>query len=130
MAVFVMDKRKKPLNVDHIVPRARGGSNRVGNLAIACEPCNQEQGAWPIQDFLHAKPDVLGRVLAHATTPLAAAAAVNATRWALVDVLKSSGLPLELCSGGRTKFNRARLGVPKQHGLDAACLGGVAALHG
>jgi hypothetical protein len=79
---------------------------------------------------LRDKPDVLGRVLAHATQPLALAAAVNATRWALVDVLKSSGLPLELCSGGRTKFNRARLGVPKQHGLDAACVGVVEALHG
>jgi hypothetical protein len=119
-----------PLNVEHIVPRARGGSNRVGNLAIACEPCNQAKGARPIQDFLHDKPDVLGRVLAHATTPLAAAAAVNTTRWALVDVLTSSGLPLELSSGGRTKFNRARLGVPKQHGLDAACVGDVEGLHG
>jgi 5-methylcytosine-specific restriction endonuclease McrA len=119
-----------PLNVEHIMPRARGGSNRVGNLAIACEACNQEKGARSIQDFLHDKPDVLGRVLAHATQPLAAAAAVNATRWALVDVLKASGLPLELCSGGRTKFNRARLGVPKQHCLDAACVGGVEALHG
>jgi 5-methylcytosine-specific restriction endonuclease McrA len=118
-----------PLNVEHIVPRARGGSNRVGNLAIACAPCNQAKGARPIQDFLRDQPDVLGRVLAHATTPLAAAAAVNTTRWALVDVLKSSGLPLELCSGGRTKFNRARLGVPKQHGLDAACVGRVEALH-
>src|SRR5204862_5081342 len=71
-----------------------------------------------------------GRLLLQATQPLAAVAAVNATRWALVAVLKSSGLPLELASGGRTKFNRARLGVPKQHGLDAACVGAVEALHG
>jgi 5-methylcytosine-specific restriction endonuclease McrA len=119
-----------PLNVEHIVPRARGGSNRVGNLAIACEPCNQAKGARAIQDFLHERPAVLKQVLAHATKPLAAAAAVNTTRWALVDVLKSSGLPLELSSGGRTKWNRSRLGVLKQHGLDAACVGGVEALHG
>jgi 5-methylcytosine-specific restriction endonuclease McrA len=119
-----------PLNVEHIVPRARGGGERVGNLCVACRPCNEAKGATPIQGFLHDRPEVLERVLAHATKPLDAAAAVNATRWALVDVLKRSGLPLELSSGGRTKWNRARLDLPKQHGLDAACVGVVEGLHG
>jgi hypothetical protein len=124
MAVFVLDKRK----IEHIVPRARGGSGRVSNLAVACRPCNETKGTLPVGDFLRDKPDVLKRVLAHATKPLASAAAVNATRWALVEALKRCGLPLELCSGGRTKYNRARLGVPKQHCLDAACGGAVDAL--
>ena len=119
-----------PLNVEHIHPRARGGSDRVGNLAIACRPCNEAKGAQLIQDFLHERPDVLARVLAQAKKPLDAAAAVNATRWALVEVLRRCALPLELSSGGRTKWNRARLGVPKQHCLDAACVGDVAALLG
>jgi 5-methylcytosine-specific restriction endonuclease McrA len=119
-----------PLNVEHIVPHARGGSDRVGNLCVACRPCNEAKGATPIQDFLHDRPEVLERVLAHATKPLDAAAAVNATRWVLVDVLKPSGLPLELSSGGRTKWNRARLDMPKQHCLDAACVGVLEGLHG
>ena len=119
-----------PLNVEHIHPRARGGSDRVGNLCLACEPCNATKGARPIQEFLHDTPHVLERVLAQATKPLPAAAAVNATRWALVVQLRLTGLPLELSSGGRTKFNRAQLGVPKQHSLDAACVGAVEALHG
>jgi hypothetical protein len=34
-------------------------------------------------------------------------------------------VPLELSSGGRTKFNRSRLGIPKSHALDAACVGEV-----
>ncbi len=29
-----------PLQVEHIMPRARGGSNRVSNLTIACVSCN------------------------------------------------------------------------------------------
>ena len=33
-----------PLQVEHIVPRARRGSNRVSNLTLACEPCNMEKG--------------------------------------------------------------------------------------
>jgi 5-methylcytosine-specific restriction endonuclease McrA len=118
-----------PLNIEHIVARARGGSDRLGNLAIACRPCNEAKGARPIQDFLREKPEVLGCVLAHATTPLDAAATINATRWALVGRLKRCGVPLELSSGGQTKWNRARLGVPKQHCLDAACAGTVEALH-
>src|SRR5947209_5176106 len=73
-----------PLQIDHICPQARGGSNSVSNLTLACRPCNEAKGATPIQEFLHEKPEVLGRVLAQAKSPLAAAAAVNTTRWALV----------------------------------------------
>src|SRR5260370_5765584 len=29
-----------PLQVEHITPKGRGGSNRVSNLTIACKPCN------------------------------------------------------------------------------------------
>ncbi len=29
-----------PLTIDHIVPLARGGTNRVENLAVACRRCN------------------------------------------------------------------------------------------
>lgn len=36
---------KVPLQVEHILPKARGGSNRVSNLTLACEPCNQAKGA-------------------------------------------------------------------------------------
>ncbi len=112
-----------PLQVEHIVPRARGGSNRFSNLTLACEPCNHEKGARPVEEFLAGRPAVLARVKAAARKPLDAAAAVNATRWALFDRLKLTGLPVETGSGGRTKFNRSRLGLPKAHWLDAACVG-------
>jgi 5-methylcytosine-specific restriction endonuclease McrA len=118
-----------PLNIEHIHPRSRGGSDRISNLALACHPCNEAKGVRPIEEFLHDRPDVLARVLAQAKKPLRAAAAVNATRWALVDVLRLCAVALELASGGRTKLNRAKLGVPKQHSLDAACVGHVEALH-
>ena len=55
-----------PLNLDHIVPRARGGSNRVSNLACACILCNEEKGARPVDKFLADRPKVLARVKAHA----------------------------------------------------------------
>ena len=39
--------------------------------------------------------------------------------------LKETGLPVETGTGGRTKYNRTRLELPKTHWLDAACVGVV-----
>jgi 5-methylcytosine-specific restriction endonuclease McrA len=112
-----------PLQVEHIQPRARGGSHRASNLTLACSCCNEKKGALPIEVFLAKKPEVLKRILAQAQRPLGDAAAVNTTRWALANALKATGLPVELASGGRTKFNRQTLGIPKTHALDAVCVG-------
>ena len=117
-----------PLQIEHIQPRARGGSDRVSNLTLACACCNQKKGAQPVESFLAQDPQRLRRILAQAQRPLKDAAAVNATRWALAQALKATGLPVELASGGRTKFNRTRLGVPKTHALDAACVGTLASI--
>jgi 5-methylcytosine-specific restriction endonuclease McrA len=114
-----------PLNIDHIHPRAKGGTNRVSNLTLSCVPCNQKKGSQAVSDFLARKPEVLKRVLAQAKRPLKDAAAVNSTRWALFNALKSAGLPVTTGSGGLTKFNRARLAIPKTHALDAVCVGQV-----
>jgi 5-methylcytosine-specific restriction endonuclease McrA len=119
-----------PLNLDHVVPRSRGGSNRVSNLVPACIPCNTEKDAKPVEEFLAGHPALLARIKAQAKAPLKDAAAVNATRWALYEALADTGLPIEASSGGRTKYNRSRLGIPKSHALDAACVGEVGTLVG
>jgi 5-methylcytosine-specific restriction endonuclease McrA len=112
-----------PLQIEHIHPKARGGSDRVSNLALACACCNQKKGAQDVQEFLAKDPQRLSKILAQAKRPLKDATAVNATRWALFAALKSTGLPVATGSGGRTKFNRVRMGLPKAHALDAACVG-------
>jgi len=106
-----------PLQIEHIVPRARGGSNRVSNLTLACAPCNLKKGACTAEEFGY--PEVQRQ----AKQPLKDAAAVNSTRWKLYQALQQSGMPVEVGSGGRTKFNRRRLGLPKDHWIDAACVG-------
>lgn len=115
-------KKDVPLQVDHIYPKALGGSNRVSNLAMACQPCNQDKGSKPVAEFLKGKPDVLKRVLAQAKAPLKDAAAVNAARWELANRLKVIW-PVEFGTGGRTKFNRTRQGYAKDHFIDAAMVG-------
>ncbi|MEQ9354706.1 RNA-guided endonuclease IscB [Coleofasciculus chthonoplastes] len=112
-----------PFEIEHILAKSNGGSNRVSNLCLSCHSCNQAKGNKPIEEFLKKKPEVLKRVLAQAKTPLKDAAVVNATRWELYRRLQSTGLPVEVGSGGRTKFNRKTTGIEKHHWTDAACVG-------
>ena len=72
-----------PLQVEHINPKSQGGSNRISNLCLSCEKCNQKKGTQDIKQFLAEKPEVLQRILSQAKRPLKDAAAVNSTRWAL-----------------------------------------------
>lgn len=117
-----------PLEIEHIQARSRGGSDRVSNLTLACSLCNRAKGTQSIEDFLVDKPDLLNQILTQAKRPFKDAAAINSTRWALFDRLRAIGLPVELSTGGRTKYNRYRLGLPKAHWLDAACVGTVETL--
>ena len=108
-----------PMQIEHIVPRSRGGSNRISNLTLACAPCNLKKGTRTAEEFGH--PGVQRQ----AKQPLKDAAAVNSTRWRVYEAVQELGMPIEVGSGGRTKFNRRRLGLPKDHWVDAACVGRV-----
>ena len=113
-----------PLQVEHIHTNARAGSNRISNLTLACKGCNERKDTLPLEVFVTDKSR-LARIQAQLRRPLKAAAAVNSTRKALVRALQATGLPVETASGGRTKYNRTRLDLPKTHALDAACVGAV-----
>src|SRR5207247_9437134 len=78
-----------PLQIDHIHPRAKLGTDRISNLTLACEPCNSKKGDQDEQVFLANKPAVLRHILAQAKAPLTDAAAVNTTRWALFERLQA-----------------------------------------
>ncbi|MGH4032290.1 RRXRR domain-containing protein [Actinomycetota bacterium Odt1-20B] len=85
----------------HIEPRARGDSDRISNLTLACVPCNQTRAS------------------------LRDAAAMNATRWQRIQGLRTLGPPVTMWSGGRTKYNRTEHRLAKSHTLDALCVGEV-----
>jgi 5-methylcytosine-specific restriction endonuclease McrA len=105
-----------PLHVEHMVPKVRGGTNRVSNLTIACAPCNGATGVMTATEFGHPE------VQAQARLPLNDAAAVPPTRWVLYRRLQTIGVPVEVGTGGRTKWTRTQRGLPKAHWLDAACV--------
>ena len=108
-----------PLQVEHIQSKAKGGSNRISNLCLACEKCNQKKGTLDRKIFLAKKPELLKKIELQAKRPLKDAAVVNSTRWALFNALKLTGLPVTTGSGGLTKFNRVRLELPKTHRVNA-----------
>lgn len=112
-----------PLEMDHVEPRARGGSDRVANRVPACHACNQAKADKLLEEFLADRPEVLARVQAQRQAPLKDAAAVNATRFALYQRLQATGLAVETGTGALTKWNRQKQGFPKEHWVDAACCG-------
>jgi 5-methylcytosine-specific restriction endonuclease McrA len=110
-------KTDVPLEIEHITPKSRGGSNRVGNLCLACHDCNQRKGNQTAAEF------GFPNIQSQAGKPLKDASAVNSVRWALFGMFKATGLPVEVGTGGRTKFNRTSQDYPKAHWIDAACVG-------
>jgi hypothetical protein len=112
------------LNIDHVHPKSRGGSNRISNLVLACIPCNQRKSARPVEEFV-TDPASLTRILSQTKVPLKDTTAVNTTRWALLTSLKATGLDVQIGSGSRTKYNRVRAGLPKTHAIDALAIGNV-----
>lgn len=122
------------LEVEHIVPKSRGGSDRVSNLVIACRTCNLEKGNRTPAEWAESlagsekKIDKVRRgncvtAQARAKAPLRDAASVNSTRRALYRRLVETGLPVEAGTSGQTKWNRTRLGLQKAHWIDAVCVG-------
>lgn len=110
-----------PLEIDHIISKRNGGSSRISNLTLACGPCNQRKSNTTVQAFLARDPIRLARLFAYTTAPLKDAAAMNAIKWTLWRTLQATGLPVRMATGGRTKWNRTRLGIQKSHALDALC---------
>jgi 5-methylcytosine-specific restriction endonuclease McrA len=54
-----------PFELDHILPRSRGGSNRVSNLCLACHGCNQAKGDKTSAEWGHpeVEADFLSQLL-------------------------------------------------------------------
>lgn len=122
------------LEKEHIVPRALGGSNRLANHVVSCRTCNEDKGslhpnAWAQLCSLRGgtlnatRARNMQRILAGYRPSLKDAAAVNATRYAVGGVIQRLIADTQFWSGGRTKKNRSEQGYPKDHWIDAACIG-------
>jgi hypothetical protein len=108
-----------PLQLEHIVPRSRGGSDRVSNLALACEACNQKKGSRTAAEF------GFPQVQAQAKMPLKDAAHVSSMKTAVVRVLREQfgSNQVHITFGYETKYKRLQvLHLPKSHSNDAVAI--------
>ena len=138
--------RDPVLEWEHIVPKSRGGSDSIKNATLACHTCNQAKGNLSLEEWLAkeaaaadgkatkakqelAKARVSG--IAHVLKGKAprksnryCAWASSSRRYVETGLFSIFG-NVECSSGGRTKFNRQMLKLPKDHHYDALCVGEI-----
>ncbi len=126
---FYCGNKSTHMELEHIVPRAKGGVSSVNNYVLACKECNIAKGTKSITEMLWDKPDILATLKEHYKTTYRDAAAVNSTKNLLLKKLRGLLLDVETSIGAITMENRIRLGLPKHHCIDAACAGFVSIVH-
>ena len=115
--------KDNPLTLDHILPRAGGGSDRPDNIATARRRCNHAKGNQPAEQYLHRRPAVLARIQAQLRRPMASATHVNIIIPALLHHLQQSPQPIQEWDAAATAANRQMHLINKSHANDAALLG-------
>lgn len=132
------------LEWEHKIPRSRGGSDSVKNASLACSCCNRDKGNRTLEEYLedskHISPKgksekALNEArISHISGILEKgtiygsnrySAWVNSTRRYIEKYLFLMFDDVECCFGGRTKYNRIKLKLPKDHHYDALCVGSV-----
>jgi len=106
-------KTNVPLEVEHIVPKSRGGTHRVSNLTLSCRKCNLKKGDKTAEEFGYP------HIQQQAKQPLKAAACLNDIRWRLVEQLAA-----DHTYGYVTKYQRNKLDLEKSHVNDAFVIAG------
>ena len=114
----------KAEEIDHIVPRANGGTNSTHNLTPACRSCNEKKSNLSLKDFgklmnkdySHLEPKKLPKD----------AAIVQSAREYTIRKIKDIIPNTISYAAWMTKYNRDKLGLPKEHYYDALSVGNVA----
>lgn len=133
--VYCSGASKDPiLEVEHIHPKSKGGTDSIKNLTLSCKCCNQHKDADTLAQWAKrlgnskldiARKDGIKRVETGVSGTLSHAAAVNATRNRLVRELVATGIAVSTSTGAQTKLTRHQQNIPKDHCLDAVCVGVV-----
>ena len=76
---YCESSRKERYELDHIVPKSLGGTNRVSNLVVCCRECNAEKGNRLVSEFLGNKLEHLTAIRRVQGSSLSGAAHLNAT---------------------------------------------------
>ena len=109
--------------IDHVIPRAKGGTNSVYNLVASCRACNQMKSNLSLKEF--------GKKINKNFSKLEPkklpkdAAIVQAARNYMVKEVTKLVFNTTLHDAWMTKYNRDELGLPKEHYYDALSVGEI-----
>ena len=117
------EAKNVPFEKEHVIPRSRGGSNRISNLVLSCRECNEKKDNMSIEEFLKDNQPLLKKIKAQLKTPLKDAAAVNISRKQIIKELSGLKVPVLTGTGAETKYNRVSQCYAKEHYVDALCAG-------
>lgn len=126
---FYCGKTVSNFEVEHMIPKARGGSNRIDNLTLSCHDCNQKKDTLTAEEFIRQtlsakKATAKLKQLPNEKCLFKYMAHMNATRWALYNTIKEKYPNVKMTYGYITKYNRIQAGFPKAHHIDAKCITG------
>ena len=113
----------KATEIDHIIPRAQGGSNSVHNLTPACRSCNQKKSNLSLKDF----GEIMNKDYSHLEPkklPKDAAIVQIARNYMIKEITKLVS-DTTTHDAWLTKYNRDQLGLPKEHYYDALSVGNI-----
>ena len=115
----------KAEEIDHIVPRANGGTDSSYNLTPTCRACNQMKSNLSLKDFGKLVGKDFSR-LEPRKLPKDAAIVQIARNYTIRKIKEI--MPNTISYGSwLTKYNRDELGLPKQHYYDALSVGEIPA---
>lgn len=113
----------KATEIDHIVPRAQGGSNSIYNLTSTCRPCNQKKSNLSLKDF----GKIMNKSYSHLEPkklPKDASIVQLARNYMAKEITKLVS-DTTTYDAWMTKYNRDELGLPKEHYYDALSVGEI-----
>ena len=117
-------KTNLPLEIEHIIPKSRGGSNLIANLTIACQSCNLKKSNKLASECAPKLRHQISVIQRQAIKSFKAATFMTMVRWQIVDRLKC-----QHTYGDRTKYQRTKLKLPKSHVNDAFIIAGGSSTH-
>ena len=128
---FYCGKSVSNFEIEHMLPKSRGGSNRIDNLTLSCHECNQKKDTLTAEEFIKQalpakKAAAKLKQLPNEKRLFKYMTQMNTTRWALYNAINEKYPNVEMTYGYITKYNRIKADLPKAHHIDAKCITGFA----
>ena len=113
----------KATEIDHVIPRSKGGTNSTYNLVASCRACNQIKSNLSLKEF----GKIMNKDYSHLKLrklPKDAAIVQIARNYMVKEITKLVS-DTTLHDAWLTKYNRDSLGLSKQHYYDALSVGNI-----